>query len=114
MGNHALKGREQRGGTEINVCGKEGSLKDDLRNNVPKNPPGGFHSPAKWSYQLFGWSPLPRLRPFVKLKYVRSGRSPRAPLIEARSAGAKEAVKVSRTKWGGGRDGNENLLSFSC
>ena len=74
MGNHALKGREQRGGTEINLCGKEGSLKDDLRNKAPKNPPGGFYSPAKWSYQLFmlgqlfSQSPLPRLRPFVKLR----------------------------------------------
>lgn len=34
------------------MCGKEGSLKDDLRNKVPKNPPGGFYSPTKWNYQL--------------------------------------------------------------
>lgn len=65
-------------------------------------------------WQLFNWSPLPRLKPFVKLKHIRSGKSPRAPLIEARSTGAKEAVKVLRTKRGGGRDGKENLLSFSC
>ena len=48
-----MKWREQRDGTGINVCGKEGSLKDDLRNKAPKNPPGGFYSLAKWNYQLF-------------------------------------------------------------
>lgn len=44
MGNDALKwGGEQRDGTGINnVCGKDGSLKNDPRDKVPKNPPLAF------------------------------------------------------------------------
>ena len=73
----------------------------------------GIISCSCW-WQLFSESPLPRFKLFVKLKYIHSGKSPRAHLIEARSIGAKEEVKVLRAKWGGGRVGNESLLSFSC
>lgn len=118
MGNDALKwGREQRDGTGINnVCGKEGSLKNDPK--VPKNPPCGFHSSARWDYLLFllvetvQLASPPRVKPFVKLKYsLRKIPQGTHEWGQVRMIGAKEMVIVLRTKWG---EGGERLRMNTC
>ena len=93
MGNDTLKwGGEQRDGTGINnVCGKEGSLKNDPRDKVPKNPPCGFHSSARWDYHLFmlvetvQLASPPQGQTFCQTEIFTQENPPRAPMNEARS-----------------------------